>query len=383
MSLTTGLYKYTVLSNTREEFMKKLATLLCTSTLLPTIAFSGGMERTPLPTAFMFETGGYADFTFSNRNYDVTDNMFAPTSSMYGDVSGAAISVKFDVNDKVAVGLAQYNQAGIDLNYQGAGSQIPNFSTNGPLVDLEIGALAVMGKYTVNENFSVLGGLKRTSVADATADIFKSIDGVTTAATVTGDSETGYIAGVAYERKDIALRIEYIVEQDVDFSLSTTGGALGPTTGNTTGSIPDYQTINFQSGVAEDTLVFGSIRRADWSNHQIAVAPQIQADPTSSFSDTTTYSIGVGRRISDELSLSASYSFEADSEPTGTSLLSTTDGYDTIGLGARYTLSSGTIISGGIALTNVGDKTVTTSGIPGAFTDNSVTSYGIKLAYKF
>ena len=84
-----------------------------------------------------------------------------------------------------------------------------------------------------------------------------------------------------------------------------------------------------------------------------------------------------------KLSLSASYSFEADSEPTGTSLLSTTDGYDTIGLGARYTLSSGTVISGGIALTNVGDKTVTTSGIPGAFTDNSVTSYGIKLAYKF
>ena len=79
--------------------------------------------------------------------------------------------------------------------------------------------------------------------------------------------------------------------------------------------------------------------------------------------------------------MSASYSFEADSEPTGTSLLSTTDGYDTIGLGTP--LGSGTIISGGVALTNVGDKTVTTSGIPGAFTDNSVTSYGIKLAYKF
>ena len=362
--------------------MKTLATLLCTSTLLPVMAISGGMERTALPTAFMFETGGYADFTFSNRNYDVTDNMFAPTSSMYGDVSGAALSVKFDVNDKVAVGVAQYNQAGINLNYQGAGSQIPGFNAVGPMVDLEIGALAVMGKYSVNDNFSVLGGLKRTSVADATADIFK-LSGATTAATVTGGLETGYIAGVAYERQDIALRVEYIVEQDVTFELATTGGLLGAATSNTTGSIPDYQTINFQSGVAEDTLVFGSIRRADWSNHQIAVAPQTQAAPTSSFSDTTTYSIGVGRRISDELSVSASYSFEADSEATGTSLLSTTDGYDTIGFGARYTLSSGTEISGGMALTNVGDKTVTTSGIPGAFTDNSVTSYGIKLAYRF
>ena len=114
--------------------MKKFTHLLAGSFLAPTLAMSGGMERTPLPTAFMFEAGGYADFTFSNRNYDVTDNMFAPTSSMYGDVSGAAISVKFDVNDKIAVGFAQYNQAGIDLNYQGAGSQIPGFNccwTNG------------------------------------------------------------------------------------------------------------------------------------------------------------------------------------------------------------------------------------------------------------
>ena len=380
--MTRRSYKYTVLANTREEFMKTLATLLCTSTLLPVMAMSGGMERTALPTAFMFETGGYADFTFSNRNYDVTDNMFAPTSSMYGDVSGASLSVKFDVNETIAVGLTQYNQAGINLNYQGAGSLIPGFNAVGPMVDLEIGALALMGKYSLGDNFSVLGGIKRTSVADATADIFK-LSGATSAATVTGATETGYIAGVAYERTDIALRVEYILEQDVTFELATTGGLLGTATANTTGSIPDYQTINFQSGVAEDTLVFGSIRRADWSNHQIAVAPQTQEAPTSSFSDTTSYSVGVGRRISDELSVSASYSFEADSEPTGTSLLSTTDGYDTIGLGVRYTLSSGTIISGGVALTNVGDKTVTTSGIPGAFTDNSVTSYGIKLAYKF
>ena len=104
---------------------------------------------------------------------------------MYGDVSGAAISVKFDVNDTIAIGFSQYNQAGINLSYQGAGSQIPGFNSVGPMVDLEIGALAVMGKYGLGDNFSVLGGVKRTSVADATADIFK-LSGATSAATVTG-----------------------------------------------------------------------------------------------------------------------------------------------------------------------------------------------------
>ena len=78
----------------------------------------------------------------------------------------------------------------------------------------------------------------------------------------------------------------------------------------------------------------------------------------------------------------ASYSFE-DSLKTGTSLLSTTDGYDTIGIGARYAINSSTEVSGGIAFTSVGDKTVTTSGIAGEFKDNSVTSIGMKLAYRF
>ncbi len=361
--------------------MKKLKTLLLVTTVLPTVGFAGGMERTALPTAFMFEDGGYAEFTISNRDYDVTDNFFAPTNSMYGDVSGVSFSAKFDLNDKIAIGLSQYNQAGISLNYQGAGSQIPGFNLVGPMVDLEIDALAAMGKYKF-DNISIIGGIKRTSVADATADIFK-LSGATSAASVTGASETGYVAGVAYERNDIALRVEYILEQDVTFSLSTTGGLLGTATAFTTGSIPDYQTINFQSGIAEDTLVFGSIRKADWSNHQIAVAPQTQAAPTSSFSDSTTYSLGIGRRVSDDLSVSASYSFEDSSEATGTSLLSTTDGYDTIGIGVRYTANSSIVLSGGIAHTTVGDKTVTASGIPGAFTDNTVTSFGVKLAFRF
>ena len=350
------------------------------TSLAPAIAISGGMERTPLPTSFLFEDGSYTEFTISNRNYDVTDNFFAPTSSMYGDVSGATISTKFDLNSSVSVGLTQYNQAGISLNYQGAGSQIPGFNSVGPMVDLEIGAVALLGKYK-RENFSVIGGIKRTSVKDATADIFK-LSGATSAATVTGKSESGYVAGVAYARKDIALRVEYIIEEDVSFELPTTGGLLGDATSFTTGSIPDYQTLNFQSGIAKDTLVFGSIRQADWSNHQIAVAPQTQAAPTSSFTDTTTYSLGLGRRVSDDLSVSVSYSFEEASEDTGTSLLSTTDGYDTIGLGIRYSISKAEL-SGGIAYTTVGDKTVTASGIPGSFTDNTVTSIGAKLAYRF
>ena len=156
------------------------------------------------------------------------------------------------------------------------------FIAGGPWVDVEIGALAVRGKYAMADSIRVLGRFKRTSVPDATADIFK-LSGATSAATSTSASETSYIAGVAYERKDIALRIEYIVEQDVAFELATTGGLLGAATGTTTGSLPDYQTINFQSGVAEATLVVGSIIKADWSNNKMTVDPENPAAGGSNF----------------------------------------------------------------------------------------------------
>ncbi len=361
--------------------MKKLAYLLLGSFLAPTLAISGGIERSELPTSFMYENNNYIEVTMINRNFEINDNMFAPSRSMFDDVSSLHFAAKFDVGENLDIGVARYNQAGASHNYQGAGSPIPGFSAVGPKVDLNINALSFLGRYSF-QDFSAIGGVKVSTVADATADIFK-LSGATSAASVQGESDTGLIAGVAYQIPDIALRVELLYEAETSFTLSTTGGLLGTATANTTASLPDYRTLNFQSGIAKDTLLYGSIRTADWSNHQIAVAPQTQAAPTSNFSDSTTYTIGVGRKISDELSLSVSYKTEEATDNTGTSLLTPTDGYSAIGAAVVYTFAGGTKITLGANYSNVGDKTVTTSGVSGAFTDNTVVTTGLKIAHNF
>jgi long-subunit fatty acid transport protein len=361
--------------------MNKLTCLLLSSVFVPTLAISGGLERSELPTSFLYEDGNYLEVTYINRNFEITDNMFAPSRSMLDDVSAVNFATKFDAGENLSVGLARYNQAGASHNYQGAGSPIPGFSTVGPRTDLSINALTLMGRYAFDD-FSAIGGIKISTVADATADIFK-LAGATTAASVTGGSDTGLVAGVAYERPEIALRVELVYEAEASFSLATTGGLLGAATANTTASVPDYRTLNFQSGIAEDTLLYGSIRQADWSNHQVAVAPQTQAAPTSDFSDSTTYTIGIGRKISDEWSVTASYKTEESSENTGTSLLSPTDGYEAIGVAAIYTLANGTEITVGLNYSMLGDKTITTSGVSGLYSDNTVVTSGIKVAYNF
>jgi long-subunit fatty acid transport protein len=261
----------------------------------------------------MYENGGYAEVTYSSRDYTVTAPTFAPDESVIEDQTGFSLAAKFDVTEMLSFGLSQYNQAGVGLNYQGAGGTGAVgavLNSVGPKVSLDIDALVFLGRYALSENYSFMLGMKNSTIKDATADIFKTA-GATTAASITGKTASSSVVAIAYEQPDIALRVEYLYEADVSFSLDTTGG-LNASTGTTQGSLPDYQTINFQTGIAADTLAFGSIRMADWKNHQLAVAPQTLAGtgvfggPTSSFSNSTTYSLGVGRKVSDDLSLSLS-----------------------------------------------------------------------------
>ena len=350
-----------------------------------TALVAGGMERNALSTSFMYEEGGYAEVSYSSRDFTVTSPVFAPTKSVIGDLTQTSFAAKFDISETISFGLSQYNQAGVSLNYVGAGGTGPVggvLNVGGPIVSLEIDALVLMGRYTFSENYSAMLGMKNSTIKDATADIFRGVVGNTGAASVKGKDGSSAVAAIAYERPDIALRIEYLYEADVAFKLDTTGGHPGVATNPfTNGSLPDYQTINFQTGVAADTLAFGSIRMADWKNHQLAVGPQTLAAPTSSFSNSTTYSLGVGRKVSDDLSLSVSTNWENGTESSGTSLLSPTNGYNGYSLGAKYNMDNLTI-SGGVNYTTFGDKTVTST-IADKFSGNSVLSYGLKVGVNF
>lgn len=377
-----------------EKKMKKFLVCFIGSCVSSTALLAGGIERTALSTSHMYETGNYTEVSYISSDYNVTAPTLAPNKSVFKDLSDIAIAAKFNVNDNLSFGLSQYNQAGVSLDYVGAGGTgtynggaLPTgtYNVHGPKVDLNLDALTFMGRYRINENFSSIIGIKNTTVDNATADIFRHASAaITTAAQIAGGTESSYLASVAYERSDIALRVELLYEQEASFKLATTGGH--PSVGGqstTTASVPDYKTINFQTGIAEGTLVFGSIRMADWKNHQIAVAPATQASPTSDFKNSTTNSIGLGRKISDKLSMSLSTKWENGSESSGTSTLSPTNGYTGYALGAKYTIDALTI-SGGINYTSFGDKTVSpTLSTSGKFSGNTVLSYAVKLGINF
>ena len=65
--------------------------------------------------------------------------------------------------------------------------------------------------------------------------------------------------------KDIALRVEGIFQAETEMSLTASAvtiivvAGVWHVPGSSTLVIPQTMTLNFQSGIAEDTLLFGSI----------------------------------------------------------------------------------------------------------------------------
>lgn len=339
------------------------------------IANSGGFETNALSTSFMYEDGNYAETSFSSRSPEVKGTVYAPNGSALKKQNSVSFALKGDFSSNLAFGVTSYNQGAIQLDYSDAGSAAAAFL---PVVDLTIDSIAVLAKYSFTENLGIIGGIKQTRVKDATADIFQSV-GISESL-IAGGNELGYVIGASYSVPSIVLRAELLYENDTDFSLDTTDGRGRP--GKTTGSTPGYMTLNFQSGIAEGTLLFGSIRRANWSKHQLKVWPD-QSAATSSFKDTTTYSLGVGQKVNESLSVILKYSTEPAGSSASTTPLTITNGYKAIGLAARYSYGNATITAG-YSYGKIGDTTLTTTALgAGKFTDNTVKGFGIKVGYNF
>ena len=354
-------------------------------------AYAGGYESNALSTSFMYEAGGefnaYSEVSYGSRSYDIKGTVYAPTGSAVKDQTSTTISFKYDVTDNITVGFTNYNQGNIQLDYSEAGAA-GGLAALLPVVDLTIDARVLLAKYNISENIGVIAGVKQTVVQDASADIFQQVPGGLggpyAKSEITGDTEIGYVYGVAYTQDEIALRAELTFETSTDFELATTGGnpPAVAASGTTEGSTPDYINLYLQSGIAEDTLLYGSIRTANWSENQIFVYPH-GGSATSSFTDSRTYSLGLGRKFTDNFSGSISLSGEPKGASAGTSLLSITNGYQGITLGGKYTINNMSI-TGGYNYTQLGDKTVTPDGgAAGEFTDNTLTGLGVRVGFKF
>ena len=210
-------------------------------------------------------------------------------------------------------------------------------------------------------------------------------------------SATGIVAGVAYLIPEIALRAELLYQAKSSFGTATDFTGAGPLAGvnlsnsETAISRPETLTLNFQTGIAEGTLLFGSVYQAKWAGAPITIDLGNDAfnaaDIDESFDTTTKYTIGVGRKLTDSLSVLASYSTEAGSSDPITSLFTMTNGSTAISVGAKYAVSDTAAITVGVQQTTYGnvdvDWSTTGPGVDAAYRGSTATTGVISLAYSF
>jgi long-chain fatty acid transport protein len=156
-------------------------------------------------------------------------------------------------------------------------------------------------------------------------------------------------------------------------------------------AIPKATTIKLQTGIAEGTLLMASAHRVGWAASQIVIDVNGVAtfDTGSDFSDSTSYSVGLGRQVSEDTAVSLTYSWEDGTGAEANSPFSMSNGSKTLSIGVKHEIDALTI-SGGVSYTKVGDVNVIhldsasqPSGLEASYAGNSVTAFGLKVGYNF
>ena len=370
---------------------------------------AAGLERRNIDTDFLFADGMVVDLGVGSVAPSFTPSQggafaFEAGKNIAQSFSVTTGSFKAAMNDNLDLGVWHTNSGnGVHVDYgavtgpgmTGAFNSTFTAVTNSAQIkaDVSIPTTMVAARYSINENLSIIAGAKYVNVSSGQL-MLPSEMGVADPAAPGGDATidttsvwnlgrkdgTGTVFGVAYEIPEIALRVSLVSEGDIALSVPTTTGGGVAANGNSTASIGDAITLSFQTGIAENTLLFGSVRQSNWADNQISVPTAAGLAQVTSFKDGENFTIGIGRKFSEKLSASLSYYF-SDGDGNGASELSPYGETKTVSLGAKYTLNEGTDVSFGLSQSERGDAT--TGNFAAKLTGSSVTSFGVKLTHRY
>lgn len=381
--------------------MKRVLTGTAALMLTAAPLFAGGIERAPQSLGILFEQGNYAELSFGGVDPEVEGRDIAGFRT--GDVAQGfgfvGFAYKHQFNENLSAAFIVEQPFGADLLYPTSSFPPDPTSEGSPVlggtrVQVDSTTYTALLRYKFDNNISVHGGI-RGSYAEGgvTLDGLGYRDTAGYDLELDGEWGTGYVLGAAYEIPDIAPRVSLTYNSPIehDFRMTESGGPLPVTfVGDYTVKTPRSWTLEGQTGVAADTLVFGSIRWVKWSEFEVDnflfPIPFGAGVPLVELEDTTTYTIGVGRKFTDNWSGALSFLYE-EKEDGLISPLSPTNGRKAVTLAAVYTqdqfkITTGinyTKLGGGdLGVGETGNKTKVAE-----MDDSEAWGIGVKIGYSF
>ncbi|WP_370268930.1 hypothetical protein [Nioella sp.] len=196
------------------------------------------------------------------------------------------------------------------------------------------------------------------------------------------DYSVGYLIGAAYEIPDIALRFAVTYRPETDHSATTVENMFGTTVASAVNYVtPASLNVDFQTGIAADTLLTAGFRWTDFS--AVDVVPTLLGSDLVNLDDAYRYSLGLARRFNENLAGSISIAYEPTGNGATVSPLGPTDGQLGLTIGGRYT-EGNMSITGGINYTWLGDAFAGVADQPVAyFSDNHAIGLGLRAEFTF
>jgi long-subunit fatty acid transport protein len=363
--------------------MKRILSTAAVLAAAATGAQAGGVERSTQSVAILFEQGRYGELSFGSFSPDVSGR-FGPGGALFsGDMSSTystySLGYKMDIGEKLDFAMILDQPIGADVAYP-TGTGYP---LQGTTAELTSSAVTALLRYKFENNFSVIGGLRAQSVKGTVNIRAPLLNPALTNYTLDTSRELdyGYVVGIAWEKPEIAARVALTYNSAITHTLDASEN--GTATGSFETEVPQSVNLEFQTGIAADTLLFGSIRWQEWSAFDISPPVYSSAGAANSplvsyASNRVTYNLGLGRRFNETWSGAVTVAYEpSDGERTGN--LGPTDGFASVGLAATYTMDN-LKITAGVRYVEIGSAT---TNIGANFRDNSGVGVGIRVGYTF
>lgn len=375
--------------------MKSAITAGAVLALTAGAASAAGVERSTQSVGLLFEPGTYAELSFGRVAPDVSGTQLvtagatspagASSGDMSGDYSTVTLGFKTALSERLDLGLVLDQPIGADVYYPPDTGYLYGGSSaafGGSRATLDSRGVSVLARYKLDNGMSVIGGL-RSLTTEGNVALFNGYTLQTSK-----ETDFGYTLGVAYEKPEIAMRVALTYNSAIthDFATTENGAASDPLRLE----VPQSVNLDFRTGIAKDTLLFGGLRWVDWPAFEIAPTQYVAlaGRPLVEYnSPTITYTLGLGRRFTPNWSGAVVAGYE---EAMGgfSGNLGPHDGQASLGLALTYETERYKI-TGGVRYVSLGDATTQApnpfpAGTPfGRFEDNHALAAGVSFGVRF
>ena len=404
-----------------------LTTAIIVATIPMTGAFAAALDRSGQSISAFLQPGNYFEAGISVLDPTVSGTANANGSTladMGDDYYFPSAALKLQVTDHFSFGLLYDQPFGADATYSLTdpalsitGEGLFRNTTESTAVEVKTQNLSMILGFQPTENWNLYGGGVYQTVKGDVQLRGLAYGGQGTFGTYNAsmkeDSAAGWLAGLAYQIPEIALKASVTYRSEIDHDAATTETFAAPSlfaglnalpNGSTSITTPQSVNLDFQTGIMADTVAFANVRWVDWSNFSIRPTkfgtvsqnPLVAAstgkpqgfDLVAYTDDQISATVGVGRKLSEQWAGNVSVGWDSGAgNPVST--LGPTEGYWNLGLGMQFSPTPATFIAGGVKYFWLGDAKAQAGsqfGTPATvanFEDNHAIAYGLKMGYRF